>query len=154
IIDLEGGHQPLAGCDERVELVYNGEVYNYRELRAELEPLGHVFRTRSDSEVVAHAYEEWGTAAFSRFNGMWALAGLAPTPPEAPRLVLCRDHFGINPLYWTRAGGRVLFASEIKALLRDPAVERRVNDQRLFDYLTTGIHDHTDETFFAGVHQL
>ena len=154
IIDIEGGHQPLSGCDPRLQLVYNGEVYNYRELRAELEALGHHFHTHSDSETVVHAYEEWGTDAFQRFNGMWAFALLDLRDAAAPRLVLCRDHFGIKPLYWTRSGDRVLFASEIKALLRDAGVRRVVNEQRLYDYLTTGIHDHTDETFFGGIQQL
>src|ERR1700712_4324363 len=93
---------------------YNGEVYNFRELRAELEPLGHTFHTHCDTEVVLHAYLEWGTDCFARFNGMWALAILdlrEGAPTSGPRLVLARDHYGIKPLYYARsASGRVLFA--------------------------------------------
>ena len=126
IIDREGGHQPVANEDETVWLVYNGEVYNYRELRAELEAAGHTFRTHCDSEVIVHAYEEWGAACAARFNGMWAFAVAdlrgAGEDGRGGKLVLNRDHFGIKPLYYARSPqtGRLLFASEIKALLQDP----------------------------------
>ena len=124
IIDREGGHQPIANEDETVWLVYNGEVYNYRELRAELEAAGHTFRTSCDSEVIVHAYEEWGPACAARFNGMWAfaVADLRARRRAGGKLVLNRDHFGIKPLFYARSpqSGRLLFASEIKALLQDP----------------------------------
>src|SRR5262249_26085250 len=125
IIDPEGGHQPVATDDGALQLVYNGEVYNFRELRAELERAGHVFHTACDSEVVLHAYAEWGTDCFARFNGMWALAILDLRDGNGgARLVLARDHFGIKPLYWARsASGRVLFASEAKSVLADPDLE-------------------------------
>lgn len=151
IIDLATGHQPLANEDESIWLVYNGEVYNYRELRAELVERGHVFRTNSDSEVIIHAYEEYGPDCFKRFNGMWALA-LADL--RRGKLVLARDHFGIKPLYYAVAGGRLLFASEIKALLQDPAVPSRPNDQLVYEYLAHGLHDHRVETFFEGIYHL
>ena len=110
-----------------VHLVYNGEVYNFRELRTELEGLGHRFTTSCDAEVVLAAYERWGVECFPRFNGMWALAILDEREAEA-RLVLCRDHLGIKPLYVAEAGGRHLFASEIKALLAAPELEPAVDD--------------------------
>jgi len=151
IIDIDGGHQPMASDDGDTVLVYNGEVYNYRELRDELRALGYAFRTDCDSEVVLRAYEAWGEDAFARFNGMWALAVL---DRRRDRLVLCRDHFGIKPVYYAHAGERVLFASEIKALLRDPALAAAVDDQVLYEYLAFGLHDHRPETFFAGVVRL
>ena len=117
--------------------MYNGEVYNYRELRVELEAAGHSFRTSCDSEVIVHAYEEWGPACAARFNGMWAFAavGLRETGGGG-KLVLNRDHFGIKPLFYARSphSGRLLFASEIKALLQDPelaARPRRADDVRV-----------------------
>jgi len=155
IIDRVGGHQPLANEDETVWLVYNGEIYNYRELRVELEAAGHTFRTQSDSEVIVHAYEEWGPACAARFNGMWAFA-IADLRGEAGKLILCRDHFGIKPLYYTRSpkSGRLLFASEIKALLQDPEVVARPNEQLVFEYLLHGMHEHRPETFFEGIYHV
>ena len=151
IIDVAGGHQPMANEDGHVQLVYNGEIYNYRELRAELRELGHRFVTDSDSEVIVHAYEQWGCACFGRFNGMWAVA-LADL--EAGRLVLSRDHFGIKPLYYARSGARWLFASEIKALLQDPELRTAPDDQLIFEYLAHGLHDHREETFFQGIRRV
>ncbi len=153
IIDIEHGQQPMATDDGLVHIVYNGEVYNFRELRAELEPLGHTFRTNCDTEVVLHAYEEWGTDCFARFNGMWGLA-LLDRRYGAPRLVLARDHFGIKPLFFARNGRRVLFASEVKSILQDPSFERAVNERAMFDYLAYGLFDHTTSTFFEGVRQV
>jgi asparagine synthase (glutamine-hydrolysing) len=160
IIDREGGHQPVANEDETVWLVYNGEVYNYRELRAELEAAGHTFRTHCDSEVIVHAYEEWGAACAARFNGMWAFAIAdlrgAGEDGRGGKLVLNRDHFGIKPLYYARAprSGRLLFASEIKALLQDPELVAEPDEQMIFEYLQHGFHDHRAETFFRGVYHV
>jgi asparagine synthase (glutamine-hydrolysing) len=157
IIDPEGGHQPVGTADGLVQLTYNGEVYNFRELRAELEPLGHEFHTSCDTEVVLHAYLEWGTDAFARCNGMWALAilDLRTDTAHGPRLVLARDHFGIKPLYYARStGGRVLFASEAKAVLADPEVVTEPDRQWLYDYLLHGLHDHKPQTAFAGIRAL
>ena len=153
IIDLAHGHQPMGSPDGKVQIAYNGEVYNYRELRAELVSNGCTFQTDSDTEVVLRAYESWGTDAFARLNGMWALA-ILDQRASAPRLVLCRDHFGIKPLYWTRSGERLLFSSEIKGLLQDASVRREPNEQRIYEYLVAGLHDHDRDTFFAGIHQL
>lgn len=153
IIDLAHGHQPIHTPDGRLQIVYNGEVYNYRELRSELVAGGCTFETDSDTEVVLRAYEAWGTDAFARLNGMWALA-IVDRRGQRSRLVLCRDHFGIKPLYWTRSGERLLFSSEIKGLLQDESVRPEPNEQRIYDYLVAGLHDHDRDTFFAGIHQL
>jgi asparagine synthase (glutamine-hydrolysing) len=153
IIDLEHGQQPMPNEDGSVQVVHNGEIYNYRELRDELVAAGHVFRTQSDTEVIAHAYEEWGPQCFERFNGMWGIA-LLDRRAAKPKLVLSRDHFGIKPLYYARAGERFLFASEIKSLLQDPALRPAPNDQRIYEYLVLGLHDHDERTFFEGVYQL
>ena len=153
IIDLAHGHQPMHSSDGQIQIVYNGEVYNYRELREELVAIGCAFETDSDTEVVLRAYEAWGTDAFARLNGMWALA-ILDQGGSSPRLVLCRDHFGIKPLYWTRSGGRLLFSSEIKGLLQDASVKPEPNDQRIYEYLIAGLHDHDRDTFFAEVHQI
>jgi asparagine synthase (glutamine-hydrolysing) len=153
IIDLETGAQPMATARGRLHLVYNGEIYNYRELRTELERAGRRFRTKSDSEVALHAYAVWGPEAFARFNGMWAMAILDRRGAQ-PELILCRDHFGIKPLFYAEHAGRVLFASEIKAILEDPSFPRRVDEQQLYEYLGFGLYDHNDQTFFAGVRQV
>ena len=152
IIDRAGGHQPIANEDESVWLVYNGEVYNYRELRAELETAGHVFRTNCDSEVIVHGYEEWGPGCAARFNGMWGFA-VADLREGDGKLVLNRDHFGIKPLFYARSPltGRLLFASEIKGLLQDPELAAVPDEQMVFEYLEHGFHDHREATFFAGV---
>src|SRR5688572_27674677 len=152
IIDPAGGHQPVGSDDGLVQLSYNGEVYNFRELRAELEAQGHRFHTSCDTEVVLHAYLAWGTDCFARFNGMWALAILdLRDHPGGPRLVLARDHFGIKPLYWARTRRRTLFGSEVKALLADPELETAPDPQWLYDYLLDGLHDHQPQTAFTGV---
>ncbi|MGO8687921.1 MAG: asparagine synthase (glutamine-hydrolyzing) [Candidatus Dormibacteria bacterium] len=153
IIDLDTGAQPMCTDGGRLHIVFNGEIYNYRELRAELEARGRRFRTRSDTEVALQAYAEWGPAAFSRFNGMWAIA-LLDSRGDEPRLVLCRDHFGIKPLFYAEHAGRVVFASEIKAILEDPTFPRRVDEQQLYEYLGFGLYDHNDLTFFEGVRQV
>ena len=155
IIDRAGGHQPIANEEETVWLVYNGEVYNYRELRAELVAAGHDFRTSSDSEVVVHAYEEWGPGCAARFNGMWAFA-VADLREGDGKLVLNRDHFGIKPLFYARSphSGRLLFASEIKALLQDAELVAEADEQMVFEYLQHGFHDHRAETFFRGVYHV
>jgi asparagine synthase (glutamine-hydrolysing) len=150
IIDKATGSQPMTTADGRLHIVYNGEVYNYRELRAELEAMGHVFRTQSDTEVVLEAFAAWGPAAFPRFNGMWGLC-LLDERGATPRLILSRDHFGIKPLYVARWGGRVLFGSEIRAILADATFPRAVDEDVLYDYLGPGLFDHTTGTFFKGI---
>ena len=153
IIDLEHGNQPMAADIGRLQIVYNGEVYNFRELRAELEAIGHTFETTSDTEVVLHAYAQWGTDCFRRFNGMWALA-ILDKRGAAPQIVLARDHFGIKPLFYAHHRGRLLFGSEIKAILQDPSFPRVVDEQQMYEYLAFGLFDHNDATFFSGVRQV
>jgi asparagine synthase (glutamine-hydrolysing) len=153
IIDLEHGAQPMSMDDGRLQIVYNGEVYNFRELRVELEAVGHTFQTACDTEVVLHAYAEWGTDCFRRFNGMWGLA-ILDERTATPRLVLARDHFGIKPLFYARHRGRVVFASEIKAILQDESFPREVDEQQMYEYLRFGLFDHNDGTFFRGIRQV
>ena len=152
IIDLSpAGHQPMASADRRLWITYNGEVYNYLELRASLEGLGRSFSTETDTEVLLQAYEEWGAAALDQLNGMFAFA----IWDRHRRSLFCaRDRFGVKPFYYAVAGGRFRFASEIKALLADPEFPRVPNDARVRDYLAWGTVDHTSETMLAGVLQL
>jgi len=150
IVDLEHGHQPMSTADGRLHIAYNGEVYNFRELREELRGRGATFATESDTEVVLKAYELDGRSAFRRFNGMFALA-LLDLRSERPELVLARDHFGIKPLYHARVGDRVFFSSEVKSLLSVPGFRARPNEQRLYEYLRWSLHDHDEATFFEGV---
>ena len=155
IIDVAHGQEPMFSADGETVLVYNGEVYNYLDLRTELEALGRSFTTASDTEVVLQSYEEWGDAAFDKFNGMF---GLAIHDRKNNRLVLARDHFGIKPLYYATAGTAeaptLLFGSEIKPLLAANKIDRAVDERILFRYLQFRIHDDEPGTFFAGVHKL
>ncbi len=151
IIDLSPrSAQPMRSPDGRYVLVYNGEVYNFRELRAELQAEGHAFHTSGDTEVVLKAWCAWGTAAVERFNGMFALA---IWDSAQHKLHLARDRYGVKPLYYTVRGDAVLFASEVKALLRHPTVERRVCTEALHQYFTFQ-NVFSDHTLFEGVHLL
>jgi asparagine synthase (glutamine-hydrolysing) len=132
IIDVQGGHQPLYGASSDTVLIANGEVYNYRELRKELEESGHHFRTDSDSEVAAHAYDEWGLDFLDRLDGMYALA---LWDGRTRRLVLVRDRMGEKPLFYTVADGQLIFASELGAILAHPAVPRDIDPDALSQYL-------------------
>jgi asparagine synthase (glutamine-hydrolysing) len=114
IIDLSGGHQPMSDAEETVWLVFNGEIYNFKELRAELEQRGHRFQTRSDTEVIVHGYKEWGTGVFGRLNGMF---GLAIWDVPRARLVVARDAMGIKLVYFRNTSGRLTFGSEIRAVV-------------------------------------
>lgn len=155
IIDVAHGQEPMFSGDGKTVLIYNGEVYNYLELRAELEMLGRAFRTVSDTEVVLQAYEEWGDAAFDRFNGMF---GLAIYDQKRERLVLARDHFGIKPLYYANAGTddqpQILFGSEIRSILAAEKIKRKPNERILYRYLQYRIHDDEPGTFFEGIYKL
>jgi asparagine synthase (glutamine-hydrolysing) len=132
IIDLATGNQPIANEDGSVQLVFNGEVYNYRELRGELQARGHRFATDADSETIVHLYEDFGIGCLERLNGMFAFA----LWDEARReLVLARDRFGKKPLYYAEVGGSLLFGSEIKALLRHPRCPDRLDQESLARYL-------------------
>jgi asparagine synthase (glutamine-hydrolysing) len=114
IIDLAGGHQPMADAEETVWVIFNGEIYNFKELRADLEQRGHSFRTRSDTEAIIHGYKEWGTEVFNHLNGMF---GLAIWDVQRKRLVVARDAMGIKLIYYKIANGQLTFASEIRAVL-------------------------------------
>ena len=151
VIDLTpAGRQPMATPDGRFVIVHNGEVYNFRELRAELEALGHAFTSRSDSEVVLNAYAAWGEAALDRFNGMFAFA---VWDREERRLFLARDRYGIKPLYYTQQGRTFLFGSEVKAILAHPAYRTELDRQALLEYFTFQ-NLFTDRTLFEGVRLL
>jgi asparagine synthase (glutamine-hydrolysing) len=132
IIDLEGGDQPIANEDGSVVVVQNGEIYNYRELRAELERRGHRFRTHSDTEVLVHLYEEHGEAFVERLRGMFAFA---LWDGRERRLLLGRDRFGIKPLYYRHEGGTLSFASELKALLEQPGFSREIDPRAVAAFL-------------------
>src|SRR5436309_4766427 len=114
IIDLAGGHQPMSDADEMVWIIFNGEIYNYRELRAELQGKGHEFRTNSDTEVIIHGYKEWGTEVLNRLNGMF---GLAIWDVNKRRLVVARDAMGIKLIYYKIDNGRLTFGSEIRPVI-------------------------------------
>jgi asparagine synthase (glutamine-hydrolysing) len=151
IVDLmPTGHQPMCNEDRSVWIVYNGELYNADELRAELAALGHRFVSHSDTEVIVHAYETWGDACFARFNGMW---GLAIWDIPHRRLLLSRDRAGIKPLYLRQDTARFAFASEIKALLALD-IPRRANEAVVYDFLAANLSDHTEATFFEGIRAL
>lgn len=152
IIDLsKDGHQPFSSEDNRYQLIYNGEIYNYIELRAELEGLGWRFRTRTDTEVLLKAYQQFGEACLSKFNGMFAFV-LYDSWNET--LFLARDRLGIKPLYYLILGPRFYFASEVKALTIIPRFNASMNQQSLFDYLVFNRTDIHDETFLQEIRRL
>ncbi|HEY4283103.1 MAG TPA: asparagine synthase (glutamine-hydrolyzing) [Chthoniobacterales bacterium] len=147
IIDLSpGGVQPMTSANGRYVITYNGELYNFRELRKELEAIGHTFRTRSDTEVLLAAFVQWNTEAFVRFNGMFALAIY---DREERSLLLARDRFGVKPLYFAHAGSTFLFGSEIKALLGNPKLKAEIDPAALVEYLTFQ-NFFTEKTLFRG----
>jgi len=151
IIDLSpAGHQPMMSADGRYVLTYNGEVFNFQELRIELETLGYRFHSRTDSEVVLNAYAEWGEQCVSRFNGMFAFA---VWDTVSRRLSLARDRYGIKPLYYCRVGDVFVFGSEIKALLAHPACSSRLDEEALVEYFTFQ-NFLSDRTLFHGVRLL
>lgn len=150
VIDLETGDQPMPNEDGSVQAVFNGEIYNFRELRAALERRGHRFRSRSDTEVLVHGYEEWGDALPERLDGMFAFA---VWDEGRGRLLMARDRAGKKPLFWTRVAGRLAFASEIKALLALPWVEDEVDPRAFPFYLAYG-YVPAPGTFQAGIRVL
>lgn len=152
IIDLsDAGLQPMSNEDGSIWIVYNGEIYNYLELRRELALLGHRLRSKTDTEVILHAYEEWGQDCLGHFNGMWAFALL---DLRRNRIFCSRDRAGVKPFYYLYDGRRFCFASEIKALLRIDDFSAEPNEQIVADYLFSGVIDHTSETFFKNIYQL
>jgi asparagine synthase (glutamine-hydrolysing) len=148
IIDLTpAGHQPMVTRDGQFAISYNGEVYNFQEIRAQLQSLGHQFHSRSDSEVILYAYSQWGSECVERFNGMFAFAIWDKKRQE---LFLARDRYGIKPLYYTFAGSKLLFASEQKALLSHEAVTPEIDLEALLEYFTFQ-NIFTDKTLLKGV---
>jgi asparagine synthase (glutamine-hydrolysing) len=152
IIDLSPtGHQPMSNADQSIWIVFNGEIYNYIELRKELASIGFVFRTQSDTEAIIHAYTAWGQDCVHHLNGMWSFA-LYDVLNK--RLFCARDRFGIKPFYYHWDGTTFRFASEIKALLESDDIPRTANSAMVYDYLAQRILDHTDQTFFESILQL
>ncbi len=152
IIDLSrDGHQPMASADGSAWIVYNGEIYNFRELRTDLQRSGHHFTTQNDTEVLLHAYQEYGPGCVTHLRGMFAFAIWDNLKQQ---LFLARDRFGIKPLYICRTAPQFLFASEIKALLAVVDNRPRADHQLIYDFLTLGLLDHTDQTFFAGIRKV
>ncbi len=153
IIDLyPSGHQPMCSEDRRYFIVYNGEIYNYLEVRGELVDRGYRFLSRSDTEIILHSYREWGTECLHRFNGMFAFVLFDRTKGY---VFAARDRFGVKPLYyWISPNGVLAFASEIKQFSVLNGWRARLNAQRAYDFLCWGLTDHTPETLFQGVRQL
>ena len=151
IIDLEGGRQPMYNEDESLVVVFNGEIYNFQELTAQLQAAGHTFATRSDTEVLLHGYEQWGREMLSRLRGMFTFA---IWDRRAETLFCARDHFGIKPLYYYRSeAGELLFGSEIKSFLDHPGFRKELNEDQLSLYLSYQ-YSPGEDTFFRGVKKL
>src|SRR6185312_6553437 len=150
IIDLAGGHQPVHNEDETVQCVFNGEIYNYRELRGELERLGHCFYTHSDTEVIVHGYEAWGDGVFARLDGMF---GIALWDTKTRTLLLGRDRFGEKPLFYCEQADRLVFASELKSLLHVPGLPREIDPAAVRAYVTFG-YVPTPGSIWRGVRKL
>ncbi|KKQ24031.1 MAG: Asparagine synthase (Glutamine-hydrolyzing) [Candidatus Roizmanbacteria bacterium GW2011_GWC2_37_13] len=169
IIDLKSGGQPIYNEDETVVVVYNGEIYNYQELRRKLEKFNHKFKTKSDTEVIVHGYEQWQEKCFDRLNGMFAIALY---DKKKKKLLLVRDHFGIKPLYYSIAKSEIrnpksetnskseisntklIFSSEIKPIFYSGLVKKQPNDRIIYRYLKYRIHDDGKETFFKDIYRL
>ncbi|MFC1966410.1 asparagine synthase (glutamine-hydrolyzing) [Chloroflexota bacterium] len=152
IIDLSPtGHQPMGNEENTIWIVHNGEVYNYIEIREELKAKGYRFKSNTDTEVILYSYQEWGTECLQRFNGMWAFA---IWDGRSQRLFCARDRLGIKPFYYYYNGKLFIFASEIKALLCHPIVPRKVNEEKVYDFLAVKKGEYQDDTFFEGIKQL
>jgi asparagine synthase (glutamine-hydrolysing) len=150
IIDLSGGRQPMSNEDGTLQLVFNGEIYNFKELRSILTQGGHSFRTQSDTEVIVHGYEEWGEDVVRRLQGMFAFA-LWDEPRRT--LFLARDRLGIKPLFYSALPGTLAFASEMKCLLSVPGVDRALNDRAVLDYFSL-LYVPTRRRIYRGIRQL
>jgi len=150
IIGLADGRQPISNEDETIWTVFNGEIYNYPDLKRQLEARGHRFRTTTDTEVLVHLYEDHGPGFVEHLNGMFTIA---LWDDRARRLLVYRDRLGEKPLYYTTVAGRLVFASEIKAMLRDPQIERAVAPEALYDYLSFQYNPRR-QTIFRGIQRL
>ncbi len=152
ILDLSpGGHQPMIFAKAGLAISFNGEVYNYLEIKAELEQIGHQFKTTSDTEVILHAWEQWGVKCLDRFNGMFAFVMLDYRKNE---LHAVRDRFGVKPLYYYKSNDSIYLASEIKQIRTAPDFKFSLNEPIARQYLATGAVDHTDATFYNGIQSL
>jgi asparagine synthase (glutamine-hydrolysing) len=152
ILDLsENGHQPLCNSSRDLWITYNGEIYNHIELRKQLESKGHIFRTRTDTEVILAAYQEWGMDCVKQFNGMWAFVLF---DKKKKRIFGSRDRFGVKPFYYHINEERFLFASEQKSILQHPSVARKINIRALSDFFITGETDYSEQGFFDGIMEL
>jgi asparagine synthase (glutamine-hydrolysing) len=150
IVDLAAGHQPISNESDTSWIVFNGEIYNHMSVREKLESAGHVYRTRSDTETILHAYEQWGDASVEHLRGMFAFA---IWDGSRRRLLLARDRLGVKPLYWARLGERLLFGSEIKAILESGLIRPEANEEAVPELLGTRYLSGT-ETLFKGIHRL
>ncbi len=150
VIDLVTGHQPMANEDGSIRVVFNGEIYNFHEIRKELQALGHRFTSQGDTEVIVHGYEEWGEAVLDRLNGMFALA---LWDERTRRLILARDRLGIKPLYYFVDDARFIFASEIKAILVHSDVARDIAPRGLLNYFAYG-HAVGEDAVYCGIRKL
>ena len=150
IIDVAGGDQPIYGEDRTCAVILNGEIYNFKELERELSARGHVFKTRSDTESIVHAYEEWGVDCVKRLRGMFAFV---LWDDSRRRLLLARDRAGKKPLYYHADGERLIFASEIKGLLQDQSIKRRLSLESLSDYFSFG-NIPSPSTVFQSIYQI
>ena len=152
IIDLDGGAQPMYTEDKKLVVVFNGEIYNYQELREELKTKNYEFLTNSDTEVLLHGYKEWGCELPKKLRGMFAFA---IWDVEEKKLFCARDHFGIKPFYYYKKdeGENIAFASEIKAFLEYPEFEKKVNKKLIGPFLSFSFTP-TNETLFEGVYRL
>ena len=152
IIDLSpSGHQPMFNKEKTIAVIYNGEIYNYIELREELKKLGHTFITNSDTEVLVEAYSEWGENCLEKFNGMWAFVIY---DKRKNILFGARDRFGVKPFYYFLNKDYFVFTSEIKALTQLPFIKLEINDEAVFDYLTLGLIESEEEGFLKGIYEL
>lgn len=150
IIDLDGGSQPIYNETSTMAITFNGEIYNYQPLREQLIGLGHTFTTKSDTEVILHGYEQWGSAVLNKLRGMFAFVIWDNTTNT---LFGARDHFGIKPMYYTTMNGTFMYASEIKSMLQHPDFVKELNTEALKPYMTFQ-YPATQETFFKGVYKL
>lgn len=152
IIDLsQNGAQPMSSADSNLWITFNGEIYNYIELREELKKLGYQFRSESDTEVILAAYSEWGTECVHHFNGIWAFA-IADLRNR--KLFCSRDRFGVKPFHYFHDGTHFVFGSEIKQLLCFPFVPRQINQRAVYEYLAFSAVDYAEETFFSSIYKL
>ena len=150
IIDLDNGSQPMFNENKKIVITFNGEIYNYQDLRKDLIEKGHVFANNSDTEVLIHSYEEYGKDMLNKLRGMFAFV---IWDSEKETLFGARDFFGIKPFYYTVADGNMIYGSEIKSILEHPAYKKEVNPVALENYLTFQ-YSVLDETFFKGIFKL